>query len=183
MGLEGVELAMDIEERFATSVPDSELEQILTVGDLQNFIMTRIRSQDSGVCPSAAMFYPIRRILVDQFGLDRTLVRPSTLLESLVGQSDRSEFWRTIESSLATQLPRLKRSKWLQRTGDIFPPECQTVSQLVKQCVDLNRITEEFGPADSATVFELVKEIVASVAGVDTAKISSDTNFVTDLGF
>ena len=183
MGLEGVELVMDAEERFATSVPDAELEQMQTVGDLHSFIMKRILSQDTEVCPSAAMFYPIRRILVDQFGLDRTLVRPTTRLETLVSQSKRFKFWRTIESSLATQLPRLKRSKWLQWKGDVFPPECETVSQLVKRCVNFNRITEEFGPADSAAVFEIIKEMVASVAGVDKTKIASDTNFVTDLGF
>ena len=183
MGLEGVELAMEVEERFATSVPDSDLVRMQTVGDLHKFLMTRIRSQGSDVCPSAAMFYPIRRILIDQFGLDRKLVRPATSLASLVSPKNRREFWRTIEFSLATQLPRLRRSKWLQWSGDVFPPECETVSQLVERCVDLSRVTEEFGPDDSDAVFEIVKEMVATVAGVDGTKIFAETNFVTDLGF
>ena len=84
MGLEGVELVMDVEDRFGTSFPDAELERMQTVGDLLNFIMARIRSQNSDACPSAAMFYPIRKILVDQFNVDRSNVRPSTRLESLV---------------------------------------------------------------------------------------------------
>ena len=34
MGLESVELMMDVEDRFEIAIPDSEMEQIQTVGDL-----------------------------------------------------------------------------------------------------------------------------------------------------
>ena len=183
MGLEGVELIMDVEDRFHTSFPDAELERMKTVGDLYNFIMARIRSQHSTACPSAAMFYPIRRILVDQFNVERSLVRPSTLLESLIDTEARPNFWNTIESAVATKLPRLHRSKWLQWSGDVFPPECSTVSQLVEKCVNLNRIADEFGPNDGDAVFVIVRQLVSEVAGVDESKISADTRFIHDLGF
>ena len=183
MGLDGVELVMDVEDRFGTSFPDAEVERMQTVGDLHNFVMARIRSQHSVACPAAAMFYPIRKILVDEFGLDRSLIRPSTNLESLVDENHRGEFWRTIESSLATRLPRLRRSKWLQWAGDTFPPECTTVSQLVDKCVNLNIVTDEFGPDDGDIVFETVRQIVADVAGVDKTIITPKTNFSVDLGF
>lgn len=55
MGLEGVELVLDVEERFETSVPDTQAERIQTVGDLHSFLMNRIRSQNSDSCPSAAI--------------------------------------------------------------------------------------------------------------------------------
>ena len=183
MGLESVELVMDVEDRFGTSFPDAELERMQTVGDLLKFIMARIRSQNSDACPSAAMFYPIRKILVDQFNVDRSNVRPSTRLESLVDANARHKFWQTIDSSLATRLPKLRRSKWLQWSGDVFPPECSTVSQLVHQCVNLNRISDEFGPDDTGAVFKIVKQIVADVAGVEESKISTETSFIIDLGF
>ena len=56
MGLEGVELMMDVEDRFEIALPDSAMEQILTVGDLHAFLMDRIRQQNSAVCLSAALF-------------------------------------------------------------------------------------------------------------------------------
>ena len=183
MGLDGVELIMDVEDRFGTSFPDVELERMQTVGDLFNFIMARIRSQNSDACPTAAMFYPIRKILVDQFSIERSSVRPSTSLESLIDPNARHTFWRTIDSTLATKLPKLRRSKWLQWSGDVFPPECSTVSQLVQQCVNLNRISDEFGPDDTAAVFEIVQQIVADVAGVDKSAIATETSFMVDLGF
>ena len=183
MGLEGVELIMDVEDRFRTSFPDDQLEQMQTIGDLHDFIMSRIRTQHSDVCLSAAMFYPIRRILVDQLNVDRDNVRPATSLESLVEPESRSQFWRNIESVLATKLPRLKRSRWLQWTGDSFPPECSTVKQLIKNCVTLNQITDEFGPDDDDAVFKIVQQLVAEVACVDESLLSRETNFVCDLGF
>ena len=183
MGLEGVELVMGVEDRFCTSFPDVQLQRMQTVGDLQNFIMDRIRSQHSDVCPSAAMFYPIRKILVDQFDVDRAKVRPSTRLESLVDAESRKQFWRKIESAVATKIPRLNRLKWLQWSGDVFPPECATVAQLVDRCVNLSKITNEFGPSDGEAVFEIVRKLVAEIAVVDEAKISRDTNFVYVLGF
>ena len=183
MGLEGVELIMDVEDRFGTSFPDAQLERMQTIGDLHDFIMSRIRAQHSDVCLSAAMFYPIRRILVEQFNVDHDIVRPETSLESLVETESRSQFWRKIESGLATKLPRLKRSKWLQWTGDAFPPECSTVSQLIKSCVTLNRITDEFGPDDDDAVFKIVQQLVAEVACVDESLLSRETNFEYDLGF
>lgn len=183
MGLEGVELIIDIEDRFDTSIPGSDAGNILTVGQLHEFLMMRIRCQATKACPSAAMFYPLRKILTDRFGVDRNAIRPSTPLESVVKQSDRNDFWHIIEHELVTKLPRLKRSRWLQWSGDIFPPQCSTVGQLIQQCVDINKVTSEFGPDDDEAVWRIVREIVASVACVDESEITPDTIFVNDLGF
>lgn len=183
MGLEAVELVMDIEDRFGTSLPEAEIERLQTIGDLHAFLMARIESQNPDICPSATMFYPIRRILVDKFNVDRADVKPSSRLGSLLDTESRKPFWRTIKSTLATRLPNLKRSRWLQWSGDIFPPECSTVSQLAERCIEFNRITNEFTSNDGEAVFEVVRQLVAAVAGVDKSRLTAQTNFVNDLGF
>ena len=183
MGLEGVELVMDVEDRFGTSIPDSAVEHIQTVGDLHKFLMDRICDKNSNPCQSAALFYPIRKIIVDNFAVERSLIKPSTPLETIVDKTDRQAFWRKLESSISTQLPNLKRSKWLQWNGDTFPESCATVGQLVKECVASNRITDEFGPDDSGAVWNAVCAMVAEVAGVEQATLKPQTNFVRDLWF
>ena len=183
MGLESVELMMDVEDRFEIAIPDSAMEQIQTVGDLHAFLMDRIRQQNSGVCLSAALFYPVRKILVDDFSVDRAEVRPATRLESMVAKGDRQRFWSKLEEAVAARLPRLKRSKWFQWKGDMFPESCSTVGQLVNHCVDLNKITDEFRPDDSDRVWEIVCEMVADLAGVERSSLKQDTDFITDLGF
>ena len=183
MGLEGVELVMDVEDRFDTSIPDSAAEHIQTVGDLHSFLMNRIRHQNSDNCPSAALFYPIRKLLVTEFGIERNTVKPSTDLDSVINADDRYKFWRKLETSVATRLPRLKRSKWLQWNGDTFPESCSNVAQLVKHCVDVNKITDEFGPDDSDLVWNVVCELVAEMAGVEKSTLKPETNFLNDLWF
>lgn len=129
------------------------------------------------------MFIAIRTILFDQFNIERISVRPSTRLETLLDATNRNRFFRSIESTLAARLPRLKRSRWLQWSGDVFPPDFSTVSQLVEQCVNSNRITSQFGPEDHDAVFEIVVQSTSEVASVDKSKITAESNFVNDLGF
>ena len=183
MGLEGVELVMDIEDRFNTSIPDSTAEHIQTVGDLHSFLMNRIRQQNSDNCPSAAFFYPIRKLLVSEFEIERNTVKPATRLDSLIDAENRYKFWRKLEASVATRLPRLKRSQWLQWYGDTFPESCSTVAQLVNHCVDVNQITDEFGPDQSDAVWDVVCELVSEMAGVEKSTLKPETNFVNDLWF
>ena len=49
--------------------------------------------------------------------------------------------------------------------------------------MNLSRISDEFGPDDTAAVFEIVQQIVADVAGVDKSAIATETSFMVDLGF
>ncbi len=183
MGLDGVELVMELEDRFATSIPDSATEHILTVGQLHSFLMKRICDRTSGRCQSAAMFYPIRRMLVSDFDIQRSAVVPSASLASLVDAKERYKFWRKLESSVASQLPRLERSHWLQWNGETFPESISTVAQLVRHCVEVNQITDEFGPNDSDTVWEIVCELVAEVTGVKSSTLKPETQFARDLWF
>ena len=44
MGLESVELIMDLEEIFNMTIPDSETEIFYTVGDLQQCLIARLDS-------------------------------------------------------------------------------------------------------------------------------------------
>lgn len=183
MGLDTVELVMDIEDRFKVSIADAAAEQIQTIGDLYEFLMKRIRLQNTASCQSAALFYPIRKILVDEFNVKKSAVVPCTELQSLVTAENRHRFWQRVETLVSSRLPRLKRSKWIQWTGDVFPDDCETVAKLVNKCVNLNRITNEFSPEDSDSVWRIVCQIVSDICGVDVDRLKPETNFVNDLGF
>lgn len=183
MGLDAVELVMDVEDRFDISIPDAAAEQVQTMGELHAFLMTRIRSRATDICPSAAFFYPIRRLLIDEFSVERKQVRPNTRLETLLKPERRYQFWRRLQSVFSTSLPRLRRSNWLQWKGDTFPTGCSTVAQLIGHCIDLNRITDEFRPNDSEAVWEIVCDLVAKIADADKQLLKPETHFLKDLGF
>jgi hypothetical protein len=183
MGLDAVELVMETEDRFDTSIPDVFAERIQTVGDLHDFLMNRIRWRDSNRCTTAAMFYPIRKLLVAGYGVMRSDVRPNTQLTDLVAPPDRHRFWHDVQLQLLTTLPRLRRSKMLMWNGDLFPRDVASVGDLARTCADALQITRKYGASDDVAVWNELSQMIASIAGVAPDTLRAETHFNRDLGF
>jgi len=47
MGLEMVEIIMEVEETFGIQIPDDETAEVVTPGDLYDLIVQRLRTRDS----------------------------------------------------------------------------------------------------------------------------------------
>ena len=47
MGLEGVELVMEVEDEFAISISDEAAQQAVTVGDLYNLVLRLVRESET----------------------------------------------------------------------------------------------------------------------------------------
>lgn len=77
MGLDGVELVMEVEDRFNIRIPDADAAHVRTVGDLSALAVRHVRRCESAVCPTAAQFYRIRRSL-SGIGAWREGARPTT---------------------------------------------------------------------------------------------------------
>lgn len=71
------DLVDEVEEAFALRFAGDELLTVLTVGDLHDRVMARLRS-DPGLCATSMAFYRIRRALAAEG--QRGVVRPDTLL-------------------------------------------------------------------------------------------------------
>ena len=113
MGLDLVELAMEVEDAFGISIPNEDAEKIITVGQLYHFVVANLPAQETKRCLSAAAFYRFRLALTDQFGADRKAVRPSTLLASLVPERERRREWDLLGRRVDWRLPTLVRPAWM----------------------------------------------------------------------
>ena len=113
MGLESVELIMDVEDAFGIQIADEEASKIVTVGELYETILGKLKQARSEECMTAKMFYRLRRGLSALTGASRRAVRPDTLLEALVPSSRRREFWRHLGQLLKMDLPSLQRPRWV----------------------------------------------------------------------
>ena len=82
MGLDTVELVMEIEEAFDISIPDDRASTMLTVGDVYEFILEKTADSTlkSSTCLTAAAFYDLRRHL-RSLGLTHLPIRPKTELD------------------------------------------------------------------------------------------------------
>ncbi len=110
MGLETVELVMEIEQRFDIKLSDAEFSRVRTVGELASLVVSRIpRLNDT--CPTSRSFYRIRRVLVQHSGLERRQIRPTTRLITVFPANSR-KLWRTL-STLDPTFPSLQPSRHL----------------------------------------------------------------------
>jgi hypothetical protein len=110
MGLDIVELLMEIEERFGTTIPDERAARIYTVGELYNYLVGQKRRYAPIPCPSSRAFYHLRRTLVGELGLERDRVRPAARLSDLFPRESRQTTWPRLAAALGlTDLPELDR--------------------------------------------------------------------------
>ena len=114
MGLDTVELVLEIEEAFGISIPDDRASRMLTVGDVYEFILenTADSTLKSSTCLSAAAFYDLRRY-VRSLGLSPSEILPKTKLEHVIPLIGRRTYWKTLSSRMDLQFPRLERPSWL----------------------------------------------------------------------
>ncbi len=62
MGLDTVELVMEIEDAFSIKIPDDEASHMVTAGDVFDYIVAKTSvTTNSSVCLSAVAFYSLRR--------------------------------------------------------------------------------------------------------------------------
>lgn len=107
MGLDTVELVMEFEDGFELKIPDEDACRMRTVGDVIAFIA---RAKDLSFvreCPTAHVFYCLRRELIKLFQLDREYLRPSTELCNILSSTQREEFTDRLPS-LGMTLPLIE---------------------------------------------------------------------------
>ena len=114
MGLDTVELVMEIEEAFDISIPDDRASEMLTVGDVYDFILEKTADSTlkSSTCLTAVVFYDLRRQL-HSLGLSHSEIRPKTKLDRLIPLTRRRKYWQTLSAQMDLRFPRLGRPSWL----------------------------------------------------------------------
>jgi acyl carrier protein len=117
MGLDIVEMIMEIEEKFGVFIPDRDAERITTLGQLHQWLLRQRGLCHDSVCLSSAVFYRARRALCEQFGHLRHAVAPCTPLEGLVPAPGRRRHWQRFREALTPfAVPELQRPDWLLYT-------------------------------------------------------------------
>src|SRR5688500_14994408 len=101
MGLDTVELVMEIEDEFGFRMPDADAEVIQTCGQLCAYLLHRIRPDTLGrtACPAARAFRFLRRELMAQVPLPKSSFRPGTKLSEVLPEPYRDR-WPAIARSV-----------------------------------------------------------------------------------
>lgn len=115
MGLDTVELIIEVEEAFGIEIPDRFAERMLTVGDLYDFVIDNIEAPIWGNCLSASTFLAIRKS-VNQLGVEKRF-GPSSKLVDVLPETGRRKIWHALASETGLQFPDLVLPDWLEQTN------------------------------------------------------------------
>jgi acyl carrier protein len=112
VGLDTVEIVMEIEEAFSITIPDDEASRMVTVGDVFDYIVAKTNvPKQPAVCLSAIAFYSIRRAVMTLGATKRLRPRDSTL--TVLPDSKRRRYWAELQEKSELRLPPLRRPRWL----------------------------------------------------------------------
>ena len=108
MGLELVELVIEVEETFGIIVSDDTAANIRTVGQLHDYILDRRRQTQQHGCPIGHVFRDIRRVLTETTSVPRQAIRPSTELKTILPPQTRRRVWKRLQQEVPGRLRGLR---------------------------------------------------------------------------
>ena len=107
MGLDSVELLINVEKHFDMSIPDPEAAKISTLQDFADCVYQKVKINPTEVCKSSVLFYKLRIYFHTQFGISKQAIYPEQRISELIATSDLHKVWRSIEQDFNLRLPEL----------------------------------------------------------------------------
>ncbi len=180
MGLDSVELVLAIEEEFGLEYSDEDPFPLTTVGEAFNYLRKKLTKIPPEDCLTQRVFYKLRRGLIENYGLQRHLISPDTVLSQLISVKEIEEGWPYLQMFIDLKTPSYKKAREI--FGLEFNVEMLTIRQIVQRLIDLNiEKLNVLTPEDKEIWDRLVNTIHQQVnASLD--EITMDASFARDLG-
>jgi hypothetical protein len=109
MGLDIVEMVMELEERFGVEITDEQLQQLRTVGELHALIRSQLaeKPSGSGACFNLLAFCRLRGFLAAEGRYTPGITKIDTPLEQLFPLPVRCHDWRRLRATTGLTPPPL----------------------------------------------------------------------------
>lgn len=180
MGLETVELVMAIEEEFGIEIRNEDAGRLTTVGEIYNFLLSRLEQTAPIDCLSQRVFYKLRRALIETYGLSRHVITPATKLDSLLTVEQISEGWPFLQMFIALKTPSFVVAN--EFLGMRLSERVLTVKELVDSLIQLN--IESLVPereSGERTWHRLV-DVIVNQTNVNRDEVVPSASITGDLG-
>ena len=116
MGLDGVELIMEVEDEFKISIDDESAQKMRTVGDMAAYVSAKlgypIPQEGPLPCLTSKTFYALRRAFIAALSIKRSQFEPAAKLNELVPSAARPDLWRALDVQ-GFHVPALRPSNLL----------------------------------------------------------------------
>jgi acyl carrier protein len=111
MGLDTVELIMEIEKRFDIKIPDQEAEKITTVGDMYYCVWAKLGGKYTDKCKSQILFYKLRKASENILNIPKQQFLLDSVPEDLFPKDNRREVYKQFGNSINLCLPDLELTR------------------------------------------------------------------------
>jgi acyl carrier protein len=116
MGLDAVEIVMEVEEAFDIRLEDAEVEKISTPRNMIEVVMSKVALAGAEGCLTQRAFNLLRAALLQQLPAKRRDIAPQTRMADLAPRATRKILLECLAAELGTPpMPSLVRPKWLAR--------------------------------------------------------------------
>jgi acyl carrier protein len=107
MGLDSVEILVNVENAFGITISNYEAEKISTVGDIHSLVWRSIQGRESMRCKSQQLFYKLRYTLISKFQIARDDIALKASLNDIFPKENRRLLYRKLAKELQMKLPAL----------------------------------------------------------------------------
>ena len=179
MGLDSVDLVIEIEDSFGVPISDPAALAMRTPGDIFDYLVkTRYQSVAEGPL-MRFLFHDLRRAVVSEFGVGAREVRPRTpIVETIPDFRTKSRRLKLIERLALPRAP-LVLSGMLGLRKDFG-----TFGALAKDLLARNygEMSRRLGTWHSREAWNCLRHIISSQLAVKVEKVTRDVRLVNDLG-
>jgi acyl carrier protein len=107
MGLDSVEILVNVENAFGITIANFEAEKISTVGDIHSIVWRSVQGRQSMRCKSQQLYYKLRHALITKFKVDKNAIELTASLNDIFPKTNRRLRYRKLEKELQLKLPPL----------------------------------------------------------------------------
>ncbi len=106
MGLDGVELVIEIEGEFGLTLADDEVGAVRTIGNMVDLVTAKLSAMTPASCRTRNTFFSLRNLIREQQPSLR--LRPSTTLGQTFPHTSRRRDWSLLRQGLGKRVPHLE---------------------------------------------------------------------------
>ena len=147
MGLDSVELVLELEEAFGVELMDDpRIIDALTPRMIIDIILSKLRFTNENICQRQKAFYIIRRSFLNIFNLERKTITPNMRFRNFIDRSQEKETWQKLKLAVAARnWPELSRPLWM--SGLLFITGIAVFITIVFVCFPLCRASVKSIPS------------------------------------
>jgi acyl carrier protein len=193
MGLDSVELVLEIEKYFEIRISDAEAEKISTVQDMVDVVASHLNISDNSANLRDDILQRINDALLKLGLIEKEIKLDERIVRYISPQDER--FWKVLEDELQLKVPAIytinkKANKLIDKIksafnlGPLYNAEETSVEEFIaaicaandKQLIDRKTIKSTY------EIYIGVIGVTVDKIGVDYYEITPEKSFTNDLG-